>query len=80
MNLNNELKEIMEEVKENHRKLDSCSRHLFNEDLTPERRLNKQWKCSNCGGYINSSEKLWYEKGLCHAKGERDENGNESRI
>jgi hypothetical protein len=58
---------IWEEVKENHRKLDSCKKHSFDEDVTPDRVLGKTYKCTSCGGTVDSITKSWYELGLKHA-------------
>lgn len=59
-------REIFEQVKENHEKLKSCNRHDFSKDLTPDKKVNKEWECTNCGGSVDSSAKTWYERGLVH--------------
>jgi hypothetical protein len=61
------VKQIFEEVKENHRKLDSCSRHDFSIDLVPDTKWGKRYQCSRCRGIVDSLTKYWYEKGLKHA-------------
>lgn len=58
--------EIMSEVVENMRKLDSCSKHNFTIDLHPDRKIGKRWSCENCGGEVDHSAVIWYEKGLEH--------------
>lgn len=58
--------QIFEEVKANHKKLESCQKHSFNIDLEPDRRVGKRWRCSSCGGEVGIMEKSWYEKGLKH--------------
>ena len=61
-------REIWEEVKENNRKLNSCPLHDFSIDLKPDRKLGKDWQCTQCGGNISSIDKSWYEKGLEHQR------------
>lgn len=63
-------KEIFQQVKENSNKLNSCSRHDFSIDTTPDKKFGKRYKCVNCGGEIDSIEKYWYEKGLEHGSKE----------
>ncbi|MDO6355294.1 hypothetical protein Q3V94_09500 [Caloramator sp. CAR-1] len=60
-------KEIFQMVIENQNKLKSCSRHDFSIDITADRALGKRYRCSNCGGEVDSIEKYWYEKGLEHS-------------
>lgn len=64
---------IMSEVRENHRKLESCklhdfSLHDFSIDLMPERPISmgNKWQCSKCGGKVDHDRKRWYELGLTH--------------
>lgn len=47
------------------RALDACSRHVF-VDATPERTLNKKWRCTACGGEIGTTERRMYDQGLAH--------------
>lgn len=61
-------KQIWEEVKENHKKLDSCNKHDFSIDVTPAIKFGKKYKCSSCGGVVDGITKLWYEKGVEHGK------------
>lgn len=67
---------IMEDIQRNRQTLESCSRHDFSEEVEQPHRINKKWKCSRCGGIVDYSEKLWYERGLAHAsqggKNEKD--------
>lgn len=70
--------EIMELVKENHARLCSCHLHEFVEisegDLDysgikyESRILGKKYKCTNCGGEVDSMTKHWYDKGVEHGK------------
>lgn len=58
---------IMEEIRHNRQLLDGCSRHDFSEEVKQPHRALSKWKCVNCGGIVDYSEKLWYEKGIEHA-------------
>lgn len=62
-------KAIFEQVKENQRKLNSCTLHRFTTDLNPTQPYLKRWRCAFCGGEVDGTTKHWYEKGLEHAKG-----------
>ena len=63
MNKDEALK-FMKEIKENRTKLDACSKHNFSIDITPNRTINKKFRCISCDGIVSVQEKLWYEKGL----------------
>lgn len=58
---------IMEDIRHNRQLLDGCSRHDFSEEVKQPHRFNSKWKCIKCGGVVDYSEKLWYEKGIAHA-------------
>lgn len=58
---------IMEEIRHNRQLLDGCSRHDFSEEVKQPHRAMSKWKCTCCGGIVDYSEKLWYEKGIEHA-------------
>jgi len=54
----------MEKMKQNIETLGKCKTpHDFSIDLTPEKTLNKKWKCSRCGGEVQALSKLYYELG-----------------
>lgn len=61
-------KEIWNQVVENDKLLKSCLLHSFDIDLSPDRKIGKRWKCSKCNGEVDSMAKLWYERGLMHAR------------
>lgn len=63
-----DVKELMREIKENHRKLESCGKHDFSIDATPDKKFGKMYWCTNCDGEVDAARKLWYEKGLEEAK------------
>lgn len=68
--------EILVRVKDNIAKLDSCSGpHNFNicldrrtrepvENPTPQQMFGARWRCSKCGGDVETTNKKWYERGL----------------
>lgn len=55
---------LMQEIKENRLKLDSCSKHDFSIDVTPNRTYSKKFRCTKCDGVVDLNEKRWYEKGI----------------
>lgn len=57
--------QIWENVLANQRSLDGCGRHVF-VDETPDRKIGKKWRCSSCGGTVDSTAKHYYEMGLKH--------------
>ena len=62
----NEVSSIYETVKINQQKLADCKRHNFSIDVAPHTNINKSWKCTECGGKVNASAKMWYELGVIH--------------
>jgi len=75
-----ELDSIVAEVKANSKALLECpSPHDFSicldrrtkqriDNPSPGQRFNAKWQCSKCGGRIDNMEKVWYERGLEHAR------------
>lgn len=70
-----DIKQIWADVQENQRKLNSCSRHDFSVRISrrtkepfPENNTEAfcYWRCSNCGGYVEFTNKKYYELGLKH--------------
>lgn len=60
-----DIRNIFEEVKANKKLLDNCVRpHDFSIDASPNKPLFKKWKCSKCGGTVESQFKKAYEEGL----------------
>ena len=68
-----EMRKVWKRIKENQVKLKGCSRHLF----ILSGKYPFEYVCSNCGGRINSVNKIWYEIGLKHGEGGKNENSNE---
>ena len=56
-------KEMMNDIKENHRKLDGCRFHEFSIDVTLDKKFDKRYRCIKCGGEVSAMAKHWYEKG-----------------
>lgn len=55
---------IMQEVKDNHKKLDNCkSPHDF---IKKTEELFPKYVCKKCGGEIEHGEYYWYKLGLKH--------------
>ena len=52
--------QILREIKENTKRLESCERHKFNDERIPPR--NKH-KCLNCGGVLDGREVMAYIAG-----------------
>ena len=61
-----EQKKILNEVKENHRKLNSCNNHNFVIEIPGHTKYDTRYQCSNCQGIVNSNMKKWYELGRLH--------------
>jgi hypothetical protein len=71
---------ILAEVKENQRILSACQfPHDFSicidrhskvpiENPTPAQRFGAKWKCSKCGGIVDSMHKIHYNEGLEHGR------------
>jgi hypothetical protein len=60
--------ELMKQIKDNHRKLDGCSFHEFNIDVTLDKKFDKRYRCVRCGGEVSTMAKHWYEKGIAQAE------------
>jgi hypothetical protein len=58
-------KELWNQVKENSRKLNNCKLHNF-QDITPDRKIGKRYKCKNCNGELDGINVHYYERGLEH--------------
>lgn len=59
---------LMRLIKENTKRLESCTLHSFDIDIFPDLLVGKKWQCSNCHGEVDSVKKLWYEEGLAHGR------------
>lgn len=62
-----EVSEIFEKVKRNHQQLAGCDHHIFT-DITPDKLLNKKYRCGRCQGEIDSQAYYWFTKGQEHAR------------
>ena len=67
--LPSEMREIAEQVMANHAKLRACAYHEFERIARPDdspdvqARLGDKWRCTNCGGEIDSVAHSWHEQG-----------------
>ena len=59
--MDDRLKQI-EVIRENHRRLNSCLQHNFEETEETTVRVY----CSKCGGYTSLEGSYWYNEGLKH--------------
>lgn len=59
---------IWENVKENIKKLDSCSGPHDFVPIDPDIKLSRQWRCTTCGGKIDNVARIWYERGRSHER------------
>jgi hypothetical protein len=50
----------------NRKVLDECQVPHDFVDVTPERNIGKDYRCSKCGGVVESLHRYWYEQGLKH--------------
>lgn len=53
-------------VRANIAKLSACSLHTF-EPIAPAQPLRTRYRCTSCGGEIDSSAYRWYQLGRAHA-------------
>jgi hypothetical protein len=61
-----DLKKMATHIEENLRNLNKCTKHNFAIDITPEKKFDKRYKCTKCGGEVSATAKYWYEKGREH--------------
>jgi len=70
---------ILVEVKANMALLETCQRHDFSividrrtkqpiENPAPSQRFGAKFKCTRCGGIVDGSARIWYDRGLNDAK------------
>lgn len=64
-------KQIFENVRINHKRLESCEHHDFLIEIPCEHsKYRSKYQCTHCKGIVDSQEKHWYELGLLHARNE----------
>ena len=60
---------IWDEVRANQARLDACAGpHDFRPEDPPPKIDMRRYVCAKCGGDVTSVNKLWYDRGLEHAK------------
>lgn len=58
---------ILEEIRENNKRLDSCNLHDFSIEIPLNHsKYEMKYQCRYCKGIVDSNRKIWYEKGLNH--------------
>jgi hypothetical protein len=63
-----DIRKIMVEVQENHRRLKSCRHHDFL-PLDSEIGIRTRYQCTACCGRIDGIALSWYLAGIAHATG-----------
>jgi hypothetical protein len=64
-----DFKRIYEDVKVNRALLDACAGpHDFEQHESFSGGMVRSYKCSKCGGVVESLHKFWYERGLEHGR------------
>lgn len=58
--------EIWQKVKANLALLATCKGHDFSLPFEKRGQMVVKWKCSKCGGTVDTFAKKWYEQGLKH--------------
>jgi hypothetical protein len=58
-----QVQKIFDDVKENFRKLEECTHHIF--DRVGEG-MDTKYQCTQCGGTITPAEYKWFIIGLAH--------------
>ena len=61
-----EQRKLIQEIKDNRESLEQCEYHEFSEEL--KQHGETKFRCKNCGGVVNWSEKKFYEQGLQHGR------------
>lgn len=56
------VREIFEQVKANHAKLNACAYHEF-DPIEGSRPTRRRYRCRHCGGEIDSIAFHWHEQG-----------------
>ncbi len=69
-----DFRKIVQRVKENKKRLESCSFHSFTIPVPKPYNENiiDKYKCEHCGGVVDYKEKIFYEKGLEHGRKNRN--------
>ena len=64
---------LLEEVRANIKKLDSCPKHDFVPFEEDTKKFTNKYECKNCGGTVDNHAFRWYTKGLEHGKKEAND-------
>lgn len=63
-----EIKQIWENVKANHKRLDECEGPHEFELVGEDRPLKSKYRCRKCKGELDRINHGWYQRGLEHGK------------
>lgn len=63
-----EMQAIWAGVQRNHAVLDACPGPHDFQDISPEKKIGKKYRCSKCRGELDGINVRWYERGLDHAR------------
>jgi hypothetical protein len=66
--LSDEAKRLWEDIKAKSKALAECAGPHEFVDTTPERALNKRFRCTKCGGEMSGIERRCYLQGLSHGR------------
>jgi hypothetical protein len=66
-------KQLWEEVKANHARLEACPGHRFEpiEWVDTGKEIPRKHRCAVCGGWADSIAVIWYERGVAHGRAAR---------
>jgi hypothetical protein len=60
------MRQLAEQVKENHARLRACARHDFVPKFPAAAGLGQKYVCARCRGEVDAHAFLWYSDGLAH--------------
>lgn len=62
-----EAKALWDQVAARRTAMDGCGAHAF-VDITPDRKFGKRWRCSACGGEVDTTGRTLYDQGVAHGR------------
>jgi hypothetical protein len=60
-------REVLAEVRANLKILEACPGPHDFQKIDDGKTFGAKWRCSKCGGVVDSSAAAWYTRGLAHA-------------
>jgi hypothetical protein len=56
---------LLQQVQENHARMQACSRHNFEHHPTPlDQGIRRRYRCTACGGEIDAHAHFWWVRGV----------------